>query len=306
MAPHEPMGQGDRGGKKGVGLARRVPEHHPLVACPQVLVAGLVHAHRDVRGLLAEGDEHRARLAVEAVAGIVVPDRAHPIAHQPLVFDMGVRPDLPRQHHHAGLDQGLAGDPASPIPCERGVDHRVRDLVGDLVGVSLGDGLRGEDLGAGHRGLRARAVSGKRRSYALSSPRSYRAGGRRQGLFALRNRFARANPVRSNRSGAWHGHPGNGASSRRGCPARGWDGKTVTERYGRDARPKDAPFPGRAMGIDVRPRAGQRETTPGPPVRRRTVRLSFPVKPESKPKSRPRPEPESEPEPKPETKRTRP
>ena len=151
MAAHQPVGKGDRGGEKGVGLACRVPEHHPLVARPQVLVAGLVHPHRDVGGLAAERDEHRAGLAVEAVAGVVVPDRAHPVAHQPLIVELGVRPDLARQHHHAGLDQGLAGDPARRIPGERGIEHGVGDLVRHLVGVSLGYGLRGQDLGAGHR-----------------------------------------------------------------------------------------------------------------------------------------------------------
>ena len=89
------------------------------------------------------------------------------------------------------------------------------------------------------------------------------AGGPAAGPFPPRNRCARANPVRSNRSGARHG-----ASWERGRPARKWDGKTAADRCGRDTsvrrtrRSQEAPFPGRAMGIDVRPRVGRREMAP--------------------------------------------
>ena len=83
------------------------------------------------------------------IGRIVVADRPHPLAHQPFVLDMRPRADLARQHHHSGLDQGLAGDPAVGVLLQRGVEHRVGDLVGHLVRMARGDGFRGEDLGAG-------------------------------------------------------------------------------------------------------------------------------------------------------------
>ena len=62
------------------------------------------------------------------------------------------------------------------------------------------------------------------------------AGGPAAGPFPPRNRCARANPVRSNRSGARHGGPGNGAFSERSCPARKWGSRTAADRCGRDPR----------------------------------------------------------------------
>ena len=48
--------------------------------------------------------------------------------------------------------------------------------------------------------------------------------------------------------------PGNGASFRRGCPARIFSGGSAPVRAGHE-RSQDAPFPGRATGIDVWPRS---------------------------------------------------
>ena len=46
----------------------------------------------------------------------------------------------------AGLDQRLAGDARALVLREHGVEHRVGDLVGDLVRMSFGDGLGGEQV----------------------------------------------------------------------------------------------------------------------------------------------------------------
>jgi hypothetical protein len=54
--------------------------------------------------------------------------------------------DLARDHRHAGIDQGLAGDPALRIAGHHRVEHGVGDLVADLVGVALGDGLGSEEV----------------------------------------------------------------------------------------------------------------------------------------------------------------
>ncbi|MQY11594.1 hypothetical protein SRB5_17130 [Streptomyces sp. RB5] len=47
----------------------------------------------------------------------------------------------------AGGDEGLHGDPGLGVLGEQGVEYGVADLVGDLVGVALGLGCRGEEAG---------------------------------------------------------------------------------------------------------------------------------------------------------------
>ena len=94
---------------------------------------------------------------------------------------------------------------------------------------------------------------------ALEDGGGERQGG--QGRFTPRDRFARGNPVRSHQSG---GGLGNGVSH--GC---GRPGNACVPPANGTARPPpfDAggtqTFPGRAMGIGVRPRVGQRETALG-------------------------------------------
>ena len=57
--------------------------------------------------------------------------------------------DLAGHHGHAGGDQRLAGHAARGIIGEDGVEHRIGDRVGDLVGMTFGDGLGREDVALG-------------------------------------------------------------------------------------------------------------------------------------------------------------
>ena len=72
-----------------LGLARRVAEHHPLVARAEQVervgvavlrLEGLVHALRDVRRLLVDRDDDAAGLVVEPVLGARVADLGDPVA----------------------------------------------------------------------------------------------------------------------------------------------------------------------------------------------------------------------------------
>ena len=49
-------------------------------------------------------------------------------------------------HGEAGRDERLARDARGGILGEDGVEHGVRDRVGDLVGMAFGDGLGGEEV----------------------------------------------------------------------------------------------------------------------------------------------------------------
>ncbi len=147
--------QHDRHRHQLVGLVARVAEHHPLVArtltVERIGVAGVVlrlvgriHALRDVGRLLVQRDDHAARVGVEAVLRAVVADLADLLAHEPRDVDVRLGRDLAGDHDEPGRDQRLARDTPQRILGEDGVEDRVRDLVGHLVGVPLGDGLRRE------------------------------------------------------------------------------------------------------------------------------------------------------------------
>ncbi len=177
-------------------LGRRVPEHQPLVAGPdpveRVIVSGVVlhlecrvDALGDVRRLLVEGHDDATGLRVEAELGARVADLRDPLAHEPRDVDVGRGRDLAGDDDEARGDERLARDPSGRILGENGVENRVRDLVGDLVRMPLGHGLRGErEASRSHLGTLAR-VAGVRGATRPSGagpsgwPRARAAGGRR-------------------------------------------------------------------------------------------------------------------------------
>ena len=158
--PREPVREHDRQGHQLVGLVRRVPEHHPLVArsgtVEQVafavlMLVRLVDALRDVGRLLVDRDDDAARVRVEAELRTRVTDFANPLADEPRDVDVRLGRDLSRDHDESGRDQRLAGDAPVGVVREDGVEHGIRDLVGHLVGMALGDRLGGEgERATGH------------------------------------------------------------------------------------------------------------------------------------------------------------
>ena len=152
----QPVRERDRHRHQLGRLARRVAEHHPLVAraghVERVVVARvgarlvrLVDALRDVGRLLVDRGDDRARVAVEAVRGVVVADPADRVARDLRHVDVGLRRDLAGHHHEAGVDERLARHAAVRVVAQHGVEHAVRDLVGHLVGMALRHGLGGEE-----------------------------------------------------------------------------------------------------------------------------------------------------------------
>ena len=85
-------------------------------------------------------------------AGLVVADIVdrHAGEMRQQVGRDGVGPaGLAGEHHAVGGDQRLAGDARIGVGGEEGVQHRVAEPVGDLVGMALRDGLGGEQEFAG-------------------------------------------------------------------------------------------------------------------------------------------------------------
>ena len=59
--------------------------------------------------------------------------------------DVGTGSDLARDEDRAGRRRGLACDARIGVVDQDGVEHRVRDLVAQLVGMALRDRLAGEE-----------------------------------------------------------------------------------------------------------------------------------------------------------------
>ncbi len=139
--PRQLVRQHDRQRHQLLGLAAGVAEHQPLVAG-----AARVDAHRDVGRLAVDRRDHGAGLVVEAVLGAGVADGLDRLADDVRQLGVGLGRDLAGDEGDAGRDHRLAGHPAHRVLGEQRVEHGVRDLVGDLVGVPLGHGFGAEEM----------------------------------------------------------------------------------------------------------------------------------------------------------------
>ena len=117
------------------GLVAGVAEHHALVAGAAHLVVG---AQGDVPGLLVDVGDDAAGVAVKAVLGPVVADLPHHLAGDPGNVHIAAGADLAHDVQQARGGGGLAGHTAVGVLGQDGVQHRVGDLVADLIGMSLG------------------------------------------------------------------------------------------------------------------------------------------------------------------------
>ena len=163
MALGHPMGQVDGQRHQGVGLVAGVAEHHSLVpgALPvQVILLsggprpdllGVIDPLSDVVGLGVDSDHHPTSVAVKAIVLPVVSDLSDRPAHD--VGDVYVPggSDFAGHYAEAGGEHRLAGHPRLGIFGQERVEDGVRNLVGHLVRMSLGDRLRGERPDAAHR-----------------------------------------------------------------------------------------------------------------------------------------------------------
>jgi hypothetical protein len=153
------VGEHDRKRHQLRRLARRVPEHHPLIAradaVERVLVPGVVldlvrevDALRDVRRLVVDRDDDAARRGVEAPLGVRVADVGDLLAHEGRDVHVRLGRDLAGDDDEPCGDQRLAGDAPVGVVSEDGVEDGVGDLVGDLVRMALGDRLGREEKAA--------------------------------------------------------------------------------------------------------------------------------------------------------------
>ena len=143
VGKHE--GEGEELGR----LVRGIAKHDALVAGAETLERLLVvEALGDVGRLLLDGHEEVARLVVEALGRVVVANVLDGVTDNLLVVELGLRRDFAKDHDHARLGGRLAGHLGQGVLGQAGVEDGIRDLVGNLVGVTLTDGLGGEDEAA--------------------------------------------------------------------------------------------------------------------------------------------------------------
>ena len=139
-------------------LIAGIAEHDALVAGALILVAAGIDTLRDMRRLRVEMVLEVQVLPVEAA--LLIADMLDRRAHRGLDFleragrpvacgiDHARAPHLARQHDEVGGGQRLARDARFGVLGEEQIDDRVRNLVGDLIGMPLRDRFAGEQIRA--------------------------------------------------------------------------------------------------------------------------------------------------------------
>ncbi len=145
LAFDQGVGEADRRRHQHVGLVAGVAEHQALVTGTLVFRLGAVDALGDVHRLLADDVDDAAGGAVETDFRAVVADVDDDVAHQLLQIDPGRSGDFTGNDRHTGLDHGFAGHAGMLVLGDDGVEHRIGDLVGDLVRMPFGHGLGGKN-----------------------------------------------------------------------------------------------------------------------------------------------------------------
>jgi len=151
MSPHQAMRGLDRRRHGLRRLVAGVTEHEALVAGAERAV-GAIDAARDLCRLMAEAHLHVAEIRVDAgrtvaVAGIAqhVGDEADD-ARAHVAEDLHVaRAELAGDDHLIAGEHRLARDARTRILGEERVEDAVRDPIGQLVRMALGNRLGGED-----------------------------------------------------------------------------------------------------------------------------------------------------------------
>jgi hypothetical protein len=116
-------------------------EHQSLVAC-----ATGIDTHSDIGRLPVERGQHGAGIAIKAKLCPRVTDLADCVASHSRLVDRGVSCDLAGDDHQASRDESLTSDAGSWVGGQCGIKYSIRDLIGDFIWMSFGNGLRGKQI----------------------------------------------------------------------------------------------------------------------------------------------------------------
>ena len=135
--PGEHMGIFDGRGHQRLRLVASKAEHHALVpgAGRRSVVKGAVDAHGDIAGLLVDGCQYGAGLAVEARLRGVIADAADCLPGDLGDIHIAGRGNLAHDQDHPRCRSTLAGDAGVGILGQDGVEHTVGDLVAYFIGM---------------------------------------------------------------------------------------------------------------------------------------------------------------------------
>lgn len=132
------VGKHEGKGEELRGLISGIAEHDALVTGTELLESLIVvKTLGDIGGLLLNGNKQVASLVVKALLGVIVADVLDGIPDHLLVVDVSSGRDLAKDHDHASLGSGLAGDLGQRVLSQAGIEDGIRNLVGNLVGVTL-------------------------------------------------------------------------------------------------------------------------------------------------------------------------
>lgn len=126
------------------GLVGSVTEHNTLVTSTNLLEGTVVETLSNVGRLLLNGNQDVTGLVVETLLGRVVTNLLDSVSDDLLVVDLRPGGDLTKDHDHTSFGGGLTSDLGEGVLSETSVEDGIGDLVTDLVGVALTNGLGSE------------------------------------------------------------------------------------------------------------------------------------------------------------------
>ncbi len=141
---HQAVRQGDGSRHQHVGFVGGIAEHQALVAGALLALVLAVDALGDVRRLFADDVDDAAARAIETHVRGVVTDVQHNLADERLDVHPGIGGHFTGDHDDTRLDEGLAGNTAARVVLQDCIQHRIGNLVRDLVRVTFRDRLGGK------------------------------------------------------------------------------------------------------------------------------------------------------------------
>ena len=152
QAQSQLVSQVSRHGHVAVGFVGGIAKHHALVTGASLFLGSfaflglqsLVHAHRDITGLLVDGNQHAAGVAVKAVFSAVIADIDNGLAGNAGDVHIALGGNFTKDMDLAGGHNGFAGYTTLGVFLEDGVQDSIGNLVGDFIRMAFGYGFRGK------------------------------------------------------------------------------------------------------------------------------------------------------------------
>ena len=127
------------------GLVDRVSDHYPLIACALVQACA-ANRRAYIWRLLVNIDADICALCVEVVLRLGVADVGDDRPRQRFVVDVRLGRDFSVQPHAVGGARSLARDARRRVVAQCRVDYCIRDLVADLVWMTVRNRFRRQQV----------------------------------------------------------------------------------------------------------------------------------------------------------------